>query len=65
MSSPNRCSCGRVPAVRTRRVAEDAVATWVECPNIRCRATSPEIEDAYRDDAAAVLSWNAGEGRKW
>lgn len=64
MSRPHRCSCGRVPAVRTRAIVETQVKTWVECPNIRCRATGPEIEDATRDDASAVALWNAGGGRK-
>lgn len=59
----NRCRCGRMPAVRTRRVAEDAIETWVECAG--CRATGPEIEDAYRADADAIDQWNAGKGRKW
>lgn len=59
----DRCRCGRMPGVRTRRVAEDAVATWVQCAG--CGAVGPEIEDADRDDATAVASWNAGKGRKW
>lgn len=60
---PNRCRCGRMPGVRTRQVAEDAIATWVECAG--CRATGPETEDAFRDDETAISSWNSGKGKKW
>jgi len=58
----DRCRCGRMPGVRTRRVAEDAVATWVQCPG--CDARSPAIEDAHADHESAAALWNAGKGRK-
>jgi uncharacterized C2H2 Zn-finger protein len=51
-----------MPGVRTYRVAEDAVETWVQCPG--CDARTPVIEDAYSDHATAAAQWNAGRGRK-
>ncbi|KFG90749.1 hypothetical protein BV98_001461 [Sphingobium herbicidovorans NBRC 16415] len=59
----NRCRCGRMPGVRTCRVAEDAIETWVECAG--CRARSPKIEDAYADPESAAAQWNSGKGTKW
>ena len=58
----NRCRCGRMPGVRTLRVAEDAIETWVQCPG--CGARTPEIEDAYPDPNTAAAQWNAGRGCK-
>jgi hypothetical protein len=60
----NRCACGRMPAVRAMRVAEDAMSTWVQCPDRRCGAVGEDIEDAYRDDATAIELWNRKGGRK-
>lgn len=61
-SFADRCKCGRMPAVRSARVAEDAVETWVQCPG--CGAVGERIEDAFRDDATAIANWNAKGGRK-
>lgn len=56
---PHKCKCGAGAVVKTERCAEDAMATWVECP--KCRTTGDVIEDAYSDPAAAIDSWNRGE----
>lgn len=58
----DRCKCGRMPAVRSARVAEDAVETWVQCPG--CGAVGERTEDAVRDDATAIDLWNGKGGRK-
>lgn len=57
MDKLKRCRCGRSPAVRTSRVAEDAVSTWVECG---CGRRGGEVEDAYADEGTAVDIWNSG-----
>ena len=59
---PKRCACGRMPAVRAIRVAEDAIETKVQCPG--CGAVGDEVEDAMRDDATAIGIWNRDGGRK-
>jgi len=60
--SLNRCRCGRMPGIRTARVAEDAVETWVQCPG--CGATGERIEDAYSDPGTAADDWNTHGGVK-
>lgn len=52
-----RCACSKMPRVRTARVAEDAIETWVECA---CGARTEEIEDAYSDAPTAIWQWNKG-----
>jgi len=51
-----------MPGLRSARVAEDAVETWVQCPG--CGATGERIEDAERDDTAAAAAWNTHGGVK-
>lgn len=53
------CDCDGAPRVRTDRVAEDAIETWVECGS--CGARTEEIEDAYSDAPTAAANRNAGD----
>lgn len=59
----NRCRCGRMPGIRAARIAEDAMATWVQCAG--CGATGESVEDAFRDDQGAAQLWNDGKERVW
>jgi hypothetical protein len=59
-----RCTCGRMPVIRSMKVAEDAVETWVHCQNRRCGAEGERVEDAYSDGETAADLWNRKGGRK-
>lgn len=59
----DRCGCGRMPVIRSRKIDGDSVSTWVECPGCQ-RAGAAAIDDV-RNDGVAVAHWNNGKGREW
>lgn len=52
------CECGSAPIVKSYRIAEDQMTTYVFCQN--CGRHGDAMEDAYSDEAGAVEAWNSG-----
>lgn len=63
MARLDRCTCGRMPVIRARRM-EGQVSTQVTCASHECGAQGPEYWDEERNDAGAARLWNRMGGRR-